>query len=75
MQRQLTVMFRGSFERAIHDNQHKLLSSAIGTELQDTLRSQGADTLHFCSLNRLELRRDIFLALTLYAKSSIKAFA
>ena len=48
-----------AFERATRDGRHDLLSTAIGTELCDTLRSEGVDTLHFYTLNRPELTRDI----------------
>jgi len=64
-----------AFERATRDDRHDLLSTAIGTELCDTLRSEGVDTLHFYTLNRPELTRDICLALGLTAKPSLKAVA
>ncbi len=64
-----------AFERVIRDDRHDLLSTAIGTWLCDTLRSDGVDRLHFYTLNRPELTRDICLTLGLTAKPSLKAVA
>lgn len=52
-----------AFERAERDGRCDLLATAVATELCDTLGSEGVDHLHFYTLNRPGLTRDICCAL------------
>ena len=51
------------FETAIRDDRHDLLATAIATELCSKLLDGGVEDLHFYTLNRPELTRDICHAL------------
>ena len=51
------------FETAIRDNRHDLLATALATELCSDLLEGGVEDLHFYTLNRPELTRDICHAL------------
>ena len=50
---------QGAFENATRDGTTDLLATAIATELCDDLLRGGVDHLHFYTLNRPELTRDI----------------
>ncbi|MGX9354600.1 methylenetetrahydrofolate reductase [NAD(P)H] [Roseobacteraceae bacterium S113] len=52
-----------AFEKAERDGRTDLLATAICTEMCDTLLSEGVDALHFYTLNRPELTRDVCHAL------------
>ncbi|AUC52064.1 MAG: methylenetetrahydrofolate reductase [NAD(P)H] [Sagittula sp.] len=52
-----------AFEKAERDNRTDLLATAICTELCDDLIRGGVDKLHFYTLNRPELTRDVCFAL------------
>ncbi|WP_299502673.1 methylenetetrahydrofolate reductase [NAD(P)H] [uncultured Roseobacter sp.] len=52
-----------AFDTAIRDDRHDLLSTAICTELCSTLVDEGVDALHFYTLNRPEMTRQICHAL------------
>ena len=52
-----------AFEKAARDDREELLSTAIATEMCSKLVSEGVDHLHFYTLNRPELTRDICTAL------------
>ena len=51
------------FDKAIRDNRHDLLATALATELCSKLMEGGVEDLHFYTLNRPELTRDICHAL------------
>ena len=51
------------FEKAIRDDRHDLLATAIATELCSSLLEGGVEDLHFYTLNRPDLTRDICHAL------------
>lgn len=51
------------FDKAIRDDRHDLLATALATELCSKLMDGGVDDLHFYTLNRPELTRDICHAL------------
>lgn len=52
-----------AFETAIRDDRHDLLAKAVCTELCSDLVDEGVDTLHFYTLNRSDLTREICHAL------------
>lgn len=52
-----------AFEKAICDNREDLLATALCTELCSDLIDGGVDKLHFYTLNRPELTRDVCFAL------------
>ena len=52
-----------AFEKALRDNRQDLLATAICTELCSDLIDGGVDRLHFYTLNRPELTRDVCHAL------------
>ena len=52
-----------AFEKAARDGREDLLATALCTELCDKLRSEGVEHLHFYTLNRAHLSRDVCHAL------------
>ncbi|MFK7837067.1 MAG: methylenetetrahydrofolate reductase [NAD(P)H] [Sulfitobacter sp.] len=52
-----------AFEAALRDDRHDLLATALCTEMCDTLLSEGVEDLHFYTLNRAELTRNVCRAL------------
>ncbi len=52
-----------AFEKAVRDNREDLLATAVCTELCSDLMDEGVDALHFYTLNRPELTRDVCHAL------------
>ena len=52
-----------SFDAALRDDRHDLLATALCTELCSELIDEGVDTLHFYTLNRAELTRNVCRAL------------
>ncbi|MGR3320795.1 MAG: methylenetetrahydrofolate reductase [NAD(P)H] [Pseudooceanicola sp.] len=52
-----------AFEKAIRDDRQDLLATALCTEMCTRLISEGVDKLHFYTLNRPELTRDVCHAL------------
>ncbi|MEC9198753.1 MAG: methylenetetrahydrofolate reductase [NAD(P)H] [Pseudomonadota bacterium] len=48
-----------AFDKAIRDNRQDLLATALCTELCDELLREGVKDLHFYTLNRPELTRDV----------------
>lgn len=48
-----------AFTKAIRDNRQDLLATALCTELCSDLLDEGVDALHFYTLNRPELTRDV----------------
>jgi len=64
-----------AFTKAIRDDRHDLLATAIATELCSTLIENGVDDLHFYTLNRPELTRDICHALGVVPKVELRHVA
>ncbi|WP_300056133.1 methylenetetrahydrofolate reductase [NAD(P)H] [uncultured Roseobacter sp.] len=52
-----------AFEAAIRDDRHDLLATAVCTELCSDLVDEGVESLHFYTLNRPEMTREICHAL------------
>lgn len=52
-----------AFDTAIRDDRHDLLATALCTELCSDLVDEGVDSLHFYTLNRPEMTREICHAL------------
>lgn len=52
-----------AFETATRDNREELLAIAVATELCSDLLDEGVDALHFYTLNKPDLTRDICAAL------------
>jgi len=52
-----------AFDKALRDDRHDLLATAIATELCSDLMDGGAEHLHFYTLNKPDLTRDICHAL------------
>jgi methylenetetrahydrofolate reductase (NADPH) len=52
-----------AFEAALRDDRHDLLATAMCTELCSDLLDEGVEDLHFYTLNRAELTRDVCRAL------------
>ncbi|MEP3053043.1 methylenetetrahydrofolate reductase [NAD(P)H] [Ascidiaceihabitans sp.] len=64
-----------AFENAVRDDRMDLLSIAQCTELCDDLMCEGVDALHFYTLNRPDLTREVCHALGVTAASSIRNVA
>jgi methylenetetrahydrofolate reductase (NADPH) len=52
-----------AFDAAIRDDRHDLLATALCTELCSDLIDEGVDSLHFYTLNRPDLTREVCRAL------------
>ncbi|WP_068306840.1 methylenetetrahydrofolate reductase [NAD(P)H] [Pararhodobacter sp. CCB-MM2] len=52
-----------AFEKAARDNREQLLATALCTELCDDLLAEGVPALHFYTLNKAVLTRDVCYAL------------
>ncbi|WP_204114948.1 methylenetetrahydrofolate reductase [NAD(P)H] [Shimia biformata] len=64
-----------AFEKAERDDRSDLLATAICTELCSDLIEEGVDALHFYTLNRPELTRDVCHALGVTPKVSLENVA
>lgn len=64
-----------AFEKAERDNRQDLLATALCTELCSELIEGGVDKLHFYTLNRPELTRDVCFALGVTPKQELKNVA
>ncbi|KUJ80491.1 5,10-methylenetetrahydrofolate reductase [Ruegeria marisrubri] len=64
-----------AFEKAVRDDRQDLLATAICTELCSELIEGGVDKLHFYTLNRPELTRDVCHALGVAPKVSLQNVA
>lgn len=65
----------GAFEKAIRDDRHDLLATAIATELCSDLIEGGVENLHFYTLNRPELTREVCHALGVTPKLQLRHVA
>lgn len=64
-----------AFNKAIRDKRHDLLSTALCTELCSDLIDEGVERLHFYTLNRPELTRDVCHALGVTPKVQLQNVA
>ncbi|WP_425045613.1 methylenetetrahydrofolate reductase [NAD(P)H] [Primorskyibacter sp. S87] len=64
-----------AFEKATRDGREDLLATAICTELCSDLIDGGVDKLHFYTLNRPELTRDVCHALGVTPKAELRNVA
>lgn len=64
-----------AFEKATRDGRADLLATAICTELCDTLIAEGVQDLHFYTLNRPQLTRDVCHALGVTAAPVLEKVA
>ncbi|KAA9008084.1 methylenetetrahydrofolate reductase [NAD(P)H] [Histidinibacterium aquaticum] len=68
-------MLREAFDHAVRDGHADLLARAQATELCDELLEEGVEHLHFYTLNKPELTRDICHALGLSPKVALQEVA
>ncbi|WP_109313221.1 MULTISPECIES: methylenetetrahydrofolate reductase [NAD(P)H] [Ruegeria] len=64
-----------AFEKAVRDDREDLLATALCTELCSDLIDGGVDKLHFYTLNRPELTRDVCFALGITPKADLQNVA
>lgn len=64
-----------AFRNAARDGREELLSVALCTELCDTLISEGVEDLHFYTLNRPHLTREVCHALGITAQPALEKVA
>jgi methylenetetrahydrofolate reductase (NADPH) len=64
-----------AFQAAIRDDRHDLLATALCTELCSDLIDEGVDALHFYTLNRAELTRDVCRALGITPRAVLQDVA
>ena len=64
-----------AFETAIRDDRHDLLATALCTELCSTLIDEGVEDLHFYTLNRATLTRNVCRALGLAPQVALENVA
>lgn len=64
-----------AFEKAARDGREQLLATALCTELCDTLMGEGVEHLHFYTLNRAQLTRDVCHALGVTAQTQLQNVA
>ena len=64
-----------AFENAVHNGSTDLLATALATELCDELIRGGVDSLHFYTLNKPELTRDVCHALGITPKAKLEKVA
>ncbi|MCV2868250.1 methylenetetrahydrofolate reductase [NAD(P)H] [Defluviimonas sp. WL0002] len=64
-----------AYAHAIRDGHETLLSTAIATELCDELLTGGVEDLHFYTLNRPQLTRDVCTALGIATEVSLQNVA
>ncbi|KIN63912.1 Methylenetetrahydrofolate reductase [Sulfitobacter noctilucicola] len=64
-----------AFDAAIRDDRHDLLATALCTEMCDTLIEEGVEDLHFYTLNRAELTRDVCRALGVTPQVAVRNVA
>ncbi|MGY3439418.1 MULTISPECIES: methylenetetrahydrofolate reductase [NAD(P)H] [unclassified Marinovum] len=64
-----------AFDKAIRDGREDLLATALCTEMCDALVCEGVDNLHFYTLNKPELTRDVCFALGVTPKVTLENVA
>jgi len=71
----IPTIIRDAFKNAERDGTCDLLATALATELCDTLIDEGVDHLHFYTLNKPELTRNICHALGMTPKARLQNVA
>ncbi|MDU9004020.1 methylenetetrahydrofolate reductase [NAD(P)H] [Sedimentitalea todarodis] len=71
----IPVWVEEAFEKALRDDREELLATALCTELCSDLIDGGVDKLHFYTLNRPELTRDVCHALGVTPKVELQNVA
>jgi len=64
-----------AFDKAVRDGRERLLATALCTEMCDTLMGEGVEHLHFYTLNRAQLTRDVCHALGVTAQVQLQNVA
>lgn len=64
-----------AFDKAIRDDRHDLLATAVATELCSDLIEGGVEDLHFYTLNRPELTRDVCHAFGVTPRAELRDVA
>ncbi|KIN60333.1 Methylenetetrahydrofolate reductase [Sulfitobacter noctilucae] len=64
-----------AFDAAVRDDRHDLLATAMCTELCDTLICEGVENLHFYTLNKAELTRNVCRALGVTPEVAVRDVA
>ena len=64
-----------AFEKAIRDGREHLLATALATELCTTLLEEGVEDIHFYTLNKPELTRDVCRALGIQPRQTLEKVA
>lgn len=64
-----------AFDAAIRDDRHDLLATALCTEMCDALITEGVDSLHFYTLNRAELTRNVCRAIGVVPEVAVRDVA
>ncbi|WP_297771107.1 methylenetetrahydrofolate reductase [NAD(P)H] [uncultured Roseovarius sp.] len=72
---QVPAWLDSAFDKAIRDDRHDLLATALATELCSKLIEGGVEDLHFYTLNRPELTRDVCHALGVTPKVALRDVA
>ncbi|WP_300548476.1 methylenetetrahydrofolate reductase [NAD(P)H] [Roseovarius sp.] len=72
---QVPAWLDDAFDKAVRDNRHDLLATALATELCSDLIEGGVEDLHFYTLNRPELTRDVCHALGVTPKVELRHVA
>ncbi|MEM8776130.1 MAG: methylenetetrahydrofolate reductase [NAD(P)H] [Pseudomonadota bacterium] len=69
------IWLEQAFEKAMRDDREDLLAISVATELCSTLMDEGVDNLHFYTLNRPDLTRDICHALGVVSTKALQYVA
>lgn len=72
---QIPAWVEDAFDKAMRDGREDLLATALCTELCSELIEGGVDKLHFYTLNRPELTRDVCHALGVVPKLALRDVA
>jgi methylenetetrahydrofolate reductase (NADPH) len=71
----IPIVVQDAFAKATRDGHTDLLATALATELCDDLLSGGVEHLHFYTLNKPELTRDVCNALGITPKARLQKVA
>ena len=72
---QVPTWLDDAFAKAIRDNRHDMLATALATELCSDLIEEGVEDLHFYTLNRPDLTRDVCHALGITPRVALRDVA
>ncbi|KUJ79501.1 methylenetetrahydrofolate reductase [NAD(P)H] [Ruegeria profundi] len=71
----IPAWIENAFDKALRDDREDLLATALCTELCSDLIEGGVDKLHFYTLNRPELTRDVCFALGITPRAALQNVA